>query len=224
MRRFIVVAIAATAFCGASALAADLPAKAPAYVAPAPAYNWTGFYVGLEGGGAWGRSTHDFLPLGTHGSFDVSGGLFGGTAGYNYQMGQFLAGIEGDLSWASSSGSTIGSPTLCTNGPCTSKLTWLGTVRGRIGYVAGAWLPYITGGAAFGNVDACENVTCSSATYTGWTIGGGIETMFAPNWSAKFEYLYTDLGSHNAYFVFVPHTVSLNENIVRVGLNYRFGN
>jgi outer membrane immunogenic protein len=221
MRRLIVTAIAAAAFC-APAFAADLPVKAPASAAPAP--NWTGLYVGIAGGGAWGSSTHDFLPLGTHGSFDVSGGLFGGTLGYNYQAGQFLAGIEGDLSWASSSGSTAGAPTLCTGGPCTTKLNWLSTVRGRVGYVMGAWMPYVTGGVAFGDLKACENVTCSSSTEAGWTIGGGVEAMFAPNWSAKVEYLYADFGSNAAYFLFVPHTVSLTENIVRVGVNYKFGN
>ena len=220
--RKLIFAIAVVTFGGGPALAADLPVKAPAYVAPAPINNWTGFYIGIEGGGTWGKSTHDFLPFGTHGSFDVSGGLVGGTIGYNYQLGQFLAGIEGDLSWASSNGSTAGSPILCTGGPCTTKLTWLSTARGRIGYVAGAWLAYVTGGAAFGNVKTCENVTCNNSTSTGWTFGGGLEAMFAPHWSAKIEYLYADFGSHNAYFLFVPHTVSLNENILRAGLNYKF--
>src|ERR1700690_4329971 len=120
MRRFRCAVLAAVAVVGFASVAsaADLPVKAPPMVAPVVAYNWTGFYVGIEGGGAWGSSTHDFNPLGTHSSFNVSGGLFGGTAGYNYQMGNFLAGIEGDLSWASSNGSTIGFPTLCTGGPC----------------------------------------------------------------------------------------------------------
>jgi outer membrane immunogenic protein len=224
MRRLIVAALSIAALYGAPAHSADLAVKAPAYVAPTPVANWTGFYVGIEGGGNWGRSTHDYLPFGTHGPFDVSGGLVGGTIGYNQQMGQFLAGIEGDLSWASSSGSTPGAPTsLCTGGPCTTKLTWLSTVRGRLGYVAGMWLPYITGGGAFGNVNTCENLTCASATYSGWTLGGGVEAMFAPNWSAKLEYLYADFGSQNAYVFIVPHHVSLNENIVRAGVNYKFG-
>ena len=84
------------------------------------------------------------------------------------------------------------------------------------------WMPYATGGFAFGNVDTCENVTCSSDTHTGWTIGGGIEARFMGNWSAKAEYLYADLGSHNAYFFIAQHTATLTENIVRVGLNYKF--
>ncbi|MGH6684170.1 MAG: outer membrane protein, partial [Pseudolabrys sp.] len=136
--------------------------------------------------------------------------------------GQFLAGAEGDLSWASSSGSAVGAPTLCTAGPCTSKLTWLSTIRGRFGYVAGTWMPYVTGGFAFGNLDTCENVTCHSDTHTGWTVGGGVEAKLPANWSVKVEYLYADLGSHSSYFLFVPHTASLTENIARVGLNYKF--
>jgi outer membrane immunogenic protein len=203
------------------ALAADMPVKAPAAVA-APIYNWSGIYVGIEGGGAWGNSKHDFPGgAGTHSWFDVSGGLAGGTVGYNWQAGPLLAGLEGDVSWASSSGSTVGiSP--CTGGPCTTKLTWLSTVRGRVGYVAGAWLPYVTGGLAFGNVGTCENLTCSNDTHTGWTIGGGVETRIMGNWSAKAEYLYADLGYHSAYFFIAQHTATLTENIVRLGLNYKF--
>jgi outer membrane immunogenic protein len=202
------------------ASAADMPAKAPMAVA-APQYNWTGFYIGIEGGGAWGSSRHDFTT-GTHSSFDVSGGLVGGTVGYNWQINQFLVGVEGDLSWASSKGSTVGTPTPCTGGPCTSELTWLGTVRGRLGYVAGMWMPYFTGGFAFGGLDTCENVTCATNTRTGWTVGGGVEAKFTPNWSAKIEYLYADFGNEGAYFFILPHTATLTENFVRAGLNYRF--
>jgi outer membrane immunogenic protein len=223
MKKLFLAGIVVSTFCAASAVAADLPTKAPvSTAAPAPILNWTGFYVGIAGGGAWGRSTHDFTG-GTHSSFDVSSGLVGGTVGYNWQAGHFLAGLEGDLSWASSSGSTVGSPTLCTGGPCTTKLTWIGTARGRVGYVFDMWMPYVTGGVAFGNVGTCENVTCSSDTHTGWTIGGGIEARLMANWSAKAEYLYVDLGNHSAYTFIVPHTATLTENIVRVGLNYKFG-
>jgi outer membrane immunogenic protein len=222
MKKLLIAAIAAATFCATSALAADLPTKAPAIAAPVPMLNWTGFYIGIEGGGAWGTSRHDFPGgFGTHSPFDVSGGLFGGTVGYNWQAGNFLLGLEGDLSWASSKGSTVG-VTPCTGGPCTSNLTWLGTARGRAGYVFGMWMPYVTGGLASGNLDTCENLTCSSDTHTGWTIGGGIEARFMGNWSAKAEYLYADLGSHNAYFFIAQHTATLTENIVRFGLNYKF--
>ena len=221
MRRWLVAFIAGVSTIAVTqiASAADMPVKAPMAVA-APQYNWTGLYIGIEGGGAWGTSRHDFTG-GTHSPFDVSGGLLGGTVGYNWQAGNFLFGLEGDLSWASSKGSTVG-VTPCTGGPCTTNLTWLGTARGRVGYVFGMWMPYVTGGVASGNVNTCENLTCSSDTHTGWTFGGGVEARFMGNWSAKAEYLYADLGSHNAYFFIVPHTATLTENIVRVGLNYKF--
>jgi outer membrane immunogenic protein len=224
MRRLLLGLIATVSTIAVTqfASAADMPVKAHVSAAP-PIYNWTGLYVGVEGGGAWGSSTHEFPGgTGTHGPFNVNGGLLGGTIGYNWQMGQLLAGVEGDISWASVNGSTIGLTTLCTGGPCTTKLTWISTVRGRIGYVAGAWMPYITGGAAFGNVNTCENLTCSSDTHTGWTIGGGVETKLMANWSAKAEYLYADLSRQNAYFFIAQHTVSLTENIFRLGLNYKF--
>lgn len=222
MRRLLTGFVAGLSIFAATqlALAADMAVKAPTAVA-APLYNWAGLYVGIEGGGAWGNSTHDFTG-GTHGSFDVSGGLLGGTIGYNWQAGQFLVGVEGDMSWASSDGSTVGVPTPCTGGPCTTKLTSLGTIRGRIGYVVGMWLPYVTGGFAFGDVHACENVTCNSDSRSGWTIGGGVEAKVMGNWSVKAEYLYVDLGTQNTYFFIVPHTLNLTENIARLGLNYKF--
>jgi outer membrane immunogenic protein len=220
MRRLLIGFIAGISTFALAQLApaADLPVKSPPAVA-APL--WTGFYVGIEGGGAWGTSRHDFTG-GTHSSFDVSGGMLGGTVGYNWQAGQFLYGIEGDLSWASSDGSTVGSPTACTGGPCTTELTWLGTIRGRFGYVTGMWMPFITGGVAFGGINACENVTCNRDTRAGWTVGGGVEAKLVGNWSVKAEYLYVDLGNHGSYFFIVPHTVDLTENIGRLGLNYKF--
>jgi outer membrane immunogenic protein len=84
------------------------------------------------------------------------------------------------------------------------------------------WMPYVTGGVAFGNLNTCENVTCSNDIHTGGTVGGGIEVKLMANWSAKVEYLYADLGRHSAYFFVVPHTATLTENIARVGLNHKF--
>ena len=208
-----------------SVVVSALGLASAATAAPAsytPMFDWTGAYVGIEGGGVWGSSTHNFSG-GTHSPFDISGGLVGGTLGYNWTMGNILLGVEGDLSLASASGSTPGSPTPCAvSGTCTSNLTWLGTVRGRIGYDAGKWLPYLTGGIAFGNVDACEGTTCSSDGHTGWTVGGGVEAKLTGRWSAKLEYLYADLGSTGAYTYIVPHTEVTTVSVVRAGLNYKF--
>ncbi len=113
----------------------------PVYAAPY--YNWTGLYVGINGGGAWGNSRWD-----STGSFDASGGMIGGTVGYNWQFGTWVVGLEGDIDWANIKGTTNRG---CVGG-CSSENTWLGTARGRLGYSFDRWMPYITGGAAFGDV------------------------------------------------------------------------
>jgi outer membrane immunogenic protein len=133
----------------ATAAAADLPPRpAPQqyYKAPVvvPAYSWTGFYIGLNGGGGFGNSHWDALGS----NFDISGGLVGGTIGYNYQAGQAVFGVEGDIDWADINGSTTsGCPTTCKTSD-----SWLSTVRGRLGYAADRFMPFVTGGVAFGDI------------------------------------------------------------------------
>lgn len=216
------VGIAALVASISAAGAADLPrrqAQAPVYKAPvyAPVYNWTGFYVGLNGGGAWGRSRWD-----TADSFDVSGWLFGGTAGYNWQFGQTVLGVEGDIDWSNIRGTTT---TLCATG-CETRNSWLATVRGRLGYAFDRILPYVTGGLAVGDIRANHpTFTGGSTTNAGWTVGGGLEVPLAANWTAKAEYLYVDLGKFNCGVACngtATDNVSLRTNIVRGGINYRF--
>jgi opacity protein-like surface antigen len=164
------------------------------------------------------------------GSYDVQGGLIGGTLGYNWQQGPWVFGIEGDYSWADISGSsnTCGAGSGLPHS-CGTKLESLGTARGRIGYATGAtgtWLPYVTGGLAFGELNAWDNLIGVSGSdfRTGWTLGGGIETAFAPNWTFKVEYLYVDFGSQQMFNVApgVPETVSFTANVIRAGINYEF--
>jgi outer membrane immunogenic protein len=224
MKRVLLTGVALAAQIG-SAAAADLPrrvempAKAPAYIA-APIYNWTGFYLGINGGGGWGRSSWDAAAAST-GSFDLSGGLIGGTAGYNWQMGQVVFGLEGDIDWSNIRGTTL---VTCPAG-CETRNTWLATVRGRLGYAADRFMPYITGGAAFGDIRANFPGAGASANKTGWTAGGGVEFSLAGNWTAKAEYLYVDLGRFDcgtACGTAAPDNVSFKTSIVRGGLNYRF--
>ena len=129
MRRTVVGLLAGVLSLGVvqMASAADMPTKAPAYQAPA-AYNWTGFYVGINGGGGWGRSNWDGIPTG---SFNTSGGLIGGTLGYNWQTGPWVLGLEGDIDWANINGNS--SAAGCVPN-CNTKTDWLGTIRGRVGY------------------------------------------------------------------------------------------
>jgi outer membrane immunogenic protein len=221
LKRFCLASVSLVALATAAS-AADLGRPAPYYppAAPvyAPAFSWTGFYVGVNGGGGWGRSGWD-----STGTFDVSGGLVGGTVGYNYQTGWAVFGAEGDIDWSGIKGTTNNA---CAPG-CTTGNTWLSTIRGRFGYAAGQFMPYVTGGVAFGNIQASEpGFAGNSDTNAGWTLGGGLEYAFAHNWSAKAEYLYVDLGNFNCGTACGPgvaiNNVSFRTNILRGGINYRF--
>jgi outer membrane immunogenic protein len=204
-----------------AASAADLsrPAPVPYYPKAAvmvPAFSWTGFYIGINGGGAFGSSAWD-----SNGSRNISGGTIGGTVGYNYQFGQVVAGVEGDIGWADISGSTA-----CAGGNCKTSDTWLGTVRGRLGYAADRFMPFVTGGAAFGDIRAqAPGFGQVGSNQTGWTLGGGLEAALATNWTAKVEYLYVDLGSFNCGIscgAGVTNNVSFHTNLLRAGVNYKF--
>ena len=222
MKRVFLALVGLAALTGTAA-AADLPprpAPAPYYKAPVAmqVYNWTGFYIGINGGGGFGRSDWDSIGS----SFDVSGGLVGGTVGYNYQFGQAVVGVEGDIDWADINGTTN---TACPFG-CKTSDHWLSTVRGRLGYAADRFMPFVTGGAAFGDIRASTpGFAGASNTEAGWTVGAGLEFAIAGNWTAKAEYLYVDLGKFNCGIscgALATDNVSFTTNIVRAGVNYRF--
>jgi len=220
--------------------AADLPVNTrPSPLVAAPFSPWSGFYLGLNGGGAWGKSRFDLpLALTSTGDFNTSGGLVGGTVGFNWQIGAVVFGVEGDFDWASIKGSaTCGTPavTSCQGLWLPTMLatndSWLATVRGRLGFAGyGGWLFYATGGGAFG--DAKMAVTgpfaftgSQSVTKAGWTAGGGVEFSPTPNWSVKAEYLHVDLGTANCPLtncsLLSQANVHFLAEIVRVGVNYR---
>jgi len=220
----VLLACASVLALGGVAAAADLPPAAPGpyYKAPvyAPAYNWSGFYLGVNGGGGWGHSTWS-----TTGSFGTSGGLVGGTMGYNYQINQAVLGIEGDIDWADISGTTSTGCTSATATGCKTSDDWLGTIRGRLGYAAGRFMPYVTGGAAFGDIKGSgPGLAGVDTTNVGWTAGGGIEFAIAGHWTAKAEYLYVDLGNVSCGIACGAATqnVSFKTNLLRGGINYRF--
>jgi outer membrane immunogenic protein len=207
--------------------AADLPRpayKAPVYVAPA--FTWSGFYAGINGGYAWGHSDWNNAVAGNT-SFNVKKYQLGGTFGYNWQTGNFVFGLEGDVdaSWADGSGTgAAGGP--C-DASCSTKNTWLATGRGRLGYAFDRFMPYITGGAAIGNIKATAgNGGGIDKTKLGWVVGAGVEWAFFEHWSAKLEYLYADLGHVTCDAATcgggADSEVSYKTNMVRVGVNYRF--
>ena len=226
MRRFLFVTCVALLASANAAVGADLPR--PYYKAPPAApfvapFTWTGFYVGINGGYAWGKADIS-NSLASFSTDTTDGWLVGATAGYNYQMGNFVFGFEGDADYALIKGNATNTAT-CGAGTCEVKNTWLATARGRLGYAFERWLPYITGGGAFGGLKVePSGGTSSTDTAIGWTAGAGVEYAFLDSWSAKIEYLYADLGpaTCEAAVCGVDTDVEPKINIVRAGLNYRF--
>jgi len=191
-----------------------MPTKAPAVFAPG--YSWTGFYLGINGGASLGRSDWSGFGSNTNGT----GGVIGFTAGYNWQSGPWVFGLEGDIDWADVKGSFTNST--CPTG-CETKNTWLGTGRGRLGYAFDRVMPYITGGAAFGDVKATQaGIGSVSNTNVGWTAGAGVEWAAISNWTAKIEYLYVDLGNASCASCLPVSNVDFRTHLVRAGLNFRF--
>lgn len=161
-----------------------------------PSAGWTGFYVGVQGGGAWGNYDYLFSPSPNVGS-GLSGAIGGALLGYNWQVGRFVVGIEGDISASGISGtSTCPNPEFS----CNAAVDWLGTVRGRVGLPVNNFLPYLTAGVAFGGMTRTStsaisgNSLSQSATHTGWVAGGGIDFVLGDKWIVGGEVLYVDLG------------------------------
>jgi outer membrane immunogenic protein len=211
----------------ASALAADLPArtytKAPVV---SPGYNWTGFYVGAMGGYGWSENVNvGGFTIGTN---DIKGGFAGGTLGYNWQAAgsPFVFGIEADGAW-----SDIKFAETDLGVTFEDRIRSFGSVTGRLGYAVDAALFYFKGGYAWANnrLSATDNVVgtffSESRFHSGWTVGGGLEYGFAPNWSAKVEYMFASYDNENYLTAFTPGGVGFgfDVNTVKGGINYRFG-
>jgi outer membrane immunogenic protein len=251
---------------GRSALAADLAPKAP----PAPDWNWTGLYAGFHAGWGWavdstGTASSAFaaspispfepvtLPLSS------SGAVAGVQLGYNWQFApRWVVGIEGDIS-ATGFKTTQGASTTSGMATCavpgaacgsvtmTQDVNWLATARGRLGYIIGPGLAYVTGGAAFANVGDNANASqvfpvastyypaTTNTTKPGWALGAGYEFMLGNDWTLRAEYLHYGFGSVSATTgAVLPHPVAvgglsgtyvwspLNIDIMRLGLNYKF--
>jgi outer membrane immunogenic protein len=231
MKKSIYAALAIAGVMCAPVHAADIPAKAPAYQAPAVVpLTWRGFYVGGTLGYGFGESEHfaSQVPGSSTGNFDIDGFVGGFTIGYNWQFSAWVLGIEADWSFADLQGSVPGNPSYgCGAGnSCQTDVRWFGTVRGRLGYAFGPWLPYVTGGFAYGDVEASIPSSgpafTKSSTLSGWTAGAGFEYAFSPRWSAKLEWLYVDLGDFSYAFTFVPLEAKAEFSVIRGGINYRW--
>jgi outer membrane immunogenic protein len=229
----------------APATAADLPArtytKAPAIV-PAAVYDWSGFYIGANGG--WGSSHKcwDFTtPAGTfvspEGCHDATGGIAGGQVGYRWQASSFVFGLEAQGNWADLRGSNVSLlfPAFTNN----SKVDAFGLFTGQVGYAFNNALLYVKGGAAvtsdrFNVTTTVGNIlsgTTGDQTRWGGTVGAGIEFGFAPNWSAAVEYdhlfmqdkLTTFAAVPVSPFIFGTDNIRQDVDLVTVRVNYRWG-
>lgn len=190
----------------ASARSADLPygSRAPYTVnQPLNGYSWAGPYLGGNIGYEWGSIGN---------SAAKPGGVAGGVqAGYNWQSGSLVFGVEGDLQI---SGSEDRFATYKFSNP------WFGTLRGRVGYAMNNVLVYGTGGLAFGELSAQTPFGTESYTNAGWTLGVGAEVGIYQNWTAKIEYLYVDLSGSR--FTATGMSNDYNFGLIRMGVNYHF--
>jgi len=280
MKKGLVLGAAIASLFATGAQAADLPVKAPPPMI-APVWSWTGFYIGGNVGYSWGRESDDgslngtqtvqvfrtagqnlvsttVTPLATLalvGRSNVDGIIGGGQAGYNWQVQNWLFGLEADIQGSDERSTGA----ICTASGCPAgsvlfntdyRLDWFGTVRGLVGLLPSQqWLLYATGGLAYGHISASEPTVPLSwgSTRAGWTVGAGAEVALDSHWSFKVEYLYMDLSTFggasatattatNALNTPTPgfNTVTtttatanfntrFTDNIVRVGVNYRFG-
>ncbi len=196
------ITVAGFAVAASAAAAADLPAR-PYYAPPAAVYNWGGFYAGGNVGYAWGKATST--------STDPSGIAGGLQAGYNWQSGQFVLGGETDIQ-ASAADDTFAAWKFSN--------PWFGTLRARAGAAFNNFLVYGTFGLAYGDLDGELAGVSESKTEIGWTGGAGVEWGFAPNWSAKAEYLYMALGDR--HFNITGADNGLQSSLLRLGINYHF--
>jgi outer membrane immunogenic protein len=196
-------ALAAGLAAAGSAAAADLRPAPYAPIAQSGLYNWSGAYAGLNLGYEWGTVTNS--------ATNPSGLAGGGQFGYNWQSGQFVFGGETDLQFSGADD---------TFAPFKFSNPWFGTLRGRAGLAFNNVLLYATLGIAYGDLKASSAGIDETRTETGWTGGVGLEYGFAPNWSAKVEYLYLDLASRG--FTLTGTNNGLQANLLRFGVNYHF--
>jgi outer membrane immunogenic protein len=229
------------------AAAADLPAYKA--LPSAPAFSWTGLYLGIHGGAGFGTKSFDYrdvtpaAPFLWQSSFPVNGGLVGGQIGFNWQVNNWLLGIEAEGSWADLEGHSLCNTTIFFLN-CASKTDALATATARLGFVMDRGLIFFKGGYAaahdqlsISSVSLPPIVSNFNSSLTdwrsGWTLGMGLEYMVLPGWSAKVEYDFMDFGSRTYNFpassALVPPATFTNWSdtqflhVLKFGVSYHFG-
>jgi outer membrane immunogenic protein len=235
MKRVIILAAATIAVgAAAPAVAADLPARAPATYTKAPAivqaaYDWSGFYVGINGGGAIGNADWTLdNGGGDEGSHHTTGGTVGGQFGYRWQMNSWVFGVEAQGNWADFTGSNTS--LVIPNTTNSTKVDAFGLFTGQIGYAVDRALFYVNGGAAvtdnkytsittgpLGGIDTLNN------TRWGAAVGAGFEYAFTPNWSVGFQYDHLFMGTKDINDGFITDNIKQSVDIITARLNYKFG-
>jgi outer membrane immunogenic protein len=239
MKRILLTTVAFGTLSALSpALAADLLyAKAPS--ATASVYDWTGAYVGVFGGGGFGNHNVNNLNGAVSAFTDFTanyssqGGLAGGEVGYNWQSGNYIVGVEGDLFWSGIKGSdTSTASTFAVTGVDADNLRWGGTLRARGGFTVDRWLMFFTGGYAFGNIQHTNTDLTSGVVdrfnvqANGLTAGAGFAYAFTNNVIGKFEYRYYNFNGYNRPNPpngASPYTTESTYSVVTVGLDFKFG-
>lgn len=231
MKRFAI--LTALLFASSAAYAADAVVSEPLPEAPTAAvFSWSGLYLGAQAGYGWGdsqftdRDTSDYLV------YDPDGFTGGVHVGYNWQFqNNIVLGLEGDVNYSDISGEGRGrfaDGTRADGVDGRSELKWNGSLRLRAGYAIDRFLPFVTGGVAFGEYDhrivaGGTRVVDESDTHTGWTVGGGAEYAFTDNWLGRVEYRYTDFGDKTFRSDFIDEgKVDLKTHEVRIGVSYKF--
>jgi outer membrane immunogenic protein len=225
--RALVVAMAVTSthtVVGSPGHAADMPLSMPS---EAP-YRWTGVYAGVNVGRGWATAdaTASLADLSATASQTMTGFVGGGQLGFNWQVGSFVLGAEGDVQGTKQNNTvTVGFAS------ATDGIDWFATGRGRLGFAMDRWMPYVTAGWGYGGTQSTVT-TAGAATVTAmsarslFVAGAGLEAVVWGNLSAKVEYLYLDTGNITTTsatpFGNLVETLRIKDNIIRAGLNYRF--
>ncbi len=245
MKKALLAAVSLVALGTASAVAADLPArtytKAP--MAVAPIYNWAGFYIGLNAGGASSHKCWDLnnvagfavVPSVPEGCHDATGAVVGGQIGYRWQANNWVFGVEAQGDWADLTGSNA-SPATLGFATDNTKIDAIGLFTGQVGYAWNSTLFYVKGGAAVTHDKYTGTITGvgtvidqASETRWGGAVGTGIEFGFAPNWSVAVEYDHLFMGNRNISFPATAFALSRIDSIKQnvdmgtVRINYTFG-
>ncbi len=235
MKKYLLGTVALVALAVATpAVSADLGARYPVKAPPmvSPVFDWTGFYIGINGGYGWGRSRWELLPGGvSEGSHNVDGGTVGGQVGYNWQIGGWVLGLEAQGNWADFTGSNQSAIFLGTTNR--TDVDAFGLFTGKVGYAWNNFMLYAKGGAAVQSVDyryfnTVTGVTGGTADEARWgaTVGVGFEYAFAPNWSAGLEYNHLFMGKDDVAFGPAPNVsdrIRLDTDVFTGRINYRFG-